>query len=138
MEAFMYQAALYCAPCGEKIRADLDAAGKRPEDPAAESTYDSDVYPKGPYPDGGGEADSPQHCDACNVFLENPLTQDGHAYVAEQVSEALTAILQGRREPIDHASALGRWIHHYDVSCVVRTGADAEASLDAYEITREA
>jgi len=29
----------------------------------------------GPYPDGGGEADAPQHCGGCGVFLENPLTR---------------------------------------------------------------
>ncbi|KKL11925.1 hypothetical protein LCGC14_2540860, partial [marine sediment metagenome] len=36
-----------------------------------------------PYLDGGGEADTPQHCDHCSVFLENPLTGDGYAYVIE-------------------------------------------------------
>jgi hypothetical protein len=46
-----------------------------------ESSYDSDEWPKGPYCDGGGEADNPQHCACCTVFLCNPLTQDGVAYV---------------------------------------------------------
>jgi hypothetical protein len=43
----------------------------------SESDYDSDDLPKGPYADGGGEADTPQHCDDCRRFLENPLTGDG-------------------------------------------------------------
>ena len=41
-----------------------------------ESDYDSDDLSKGPYPDDGGEADTPRHCDTCGVFLENPLTAD--------------------------------------------------------------
>lgn len=85
MKAYMYCAAMYCGPCGENLRAQLDAAGKRPADPNAESTYDSDDYPKGPYSAGGGEADTPQHCDACGVHLENPLTPDGVAYVADAI-----------------------------------------------------
>jgi len=41
-----------------------------------ESDYDRDNLPKGPCPDDGGEADTPQHCDTCGVFLGNPLTAD--------------------------------------------------------------
>jgi hypothetical protein len=74
MNAYMYQAALWCEPCGLAIMARLNEAGKMPEAPADERTYDSDDYPKGPYPDGGGESDSPEHCDGCGVFLRNPLT----------------------------------------------------------------
>lgn len=86
MNAYLYAAALYCGPCGETIRADLDRAGKRPPNRDNESSYDSDQYPKGPYSDGGGESDSPCHCDACGAFLENPLTDDGVEYVREQVA----------------------------------------------------
>lgn len=132
MDVFMFKAALYCAPCGEKIRVDLDAAGKRPADVDSESSFDSDDYPKGPFADG--EADSPQHCDACNAFLENSLTSEGEAYLAEQISEAIVAILQGRREPIKIDSAIGQWINHYTVSCVVRTGYDSEAMITANEM----
>jgi hypothetical protein len=32
----------------------------------SESDYDSEDLPKGPYADGGGEADTPQHCDVGN------------------------------------------------------------------------
>lgn len=52
-------------------------------DASDEGSYDSDDFPKGPYPEGGGEADTPQHCDSCHEFLENPLTSDGMAYVRE-------------------------------------------------------
>jgi len=40
------------------------------------------------YCNGGGEADSPQHCASCGAFLENPLTGDGYAYVAEQLDNS--------------------------------------------------
>lgn len=85
----MYLAALFCEGCGLEKRRLLDAAGLRPDDPDDETTYDSDDYPKGPYPDGGGEADCPQHCAACGEHLENPLTTDGQAYVREAVAEGL-------------------------------------------------
>lgn len=80
MKAYIYCAALYCESCGDIIRANLESAGKAPLKLENESTWDSDTYPKGPYSDGGGEADCPQHCDSCGVFLENALTDDGDAY----------------------------------------------------------
>ena len=52
-------------------------------DPEDEHAYDSDDYPKGPDGDGGGEADSPQHCGMCGLFLNNPLTDDGREYVID-------------------------------------------------------
>jgi len=84
---YIYAAALYCGCCGEAIRDTLTREGKAPRNPDDESSYDSDQFPKGPYPDGGGEADSPQHCDSCLTFLENPLTGDGLAYVREAIAE---------------------------------------------------
>lgn len=76
MNVYLFQAALLCEDCG------LIACSESPlpEHPEDENTYDSDEYPKGPYSDGGGEADTPQHCDYCRVFLENPLTVDGVDY----------------------------------------------------------
>lgn len=86
MKAYIYQAALWCETCAAELE-------RRPVPPGAnlddEGTYDSDQYPKGPYGDGGGEADCPQHCDGCNAFLQNPLTPDGFAYYRETISKAL-------------------------------------------------
>lgn len=79
MRAFVYQAALLCDTCAAVAMAEL--AGT-PE----EGNEDSGHYPQGPYENGGGEADCPQHCDHCNVFLKNPLTGDGVAYVVERLS----------------------------------------------------
>lgn len=77
---YVYQSALYCEPCGEAVEHDVFAAG-------VFESADSDDAPQGPYADGGGEADSPQHCDACGAFLDNPLTGDGVAYVADLLGQ---------------------------------------------------
>ena len=48
----------------------------------AESS-DPDDFPQECNQEGGGEADGPQHCGDCGVFLENALTTDGDTYVKE-------------------------------------------------------
>lgn len=73
MDAYIYQADIYCKDCANEIRK-IKSLGENSED-----------YPQGPFPDGGGEADSPQHCGDCGLFLENPLTEDGQDYVKEEV-----------------------------------------------------
>ena len=83
MDCYIYQAELVCEDCGKRIRHALTIAGEAPTDPDEERSYDSDKFPKGPYANGGGEADSPQCCGSCGVFLENPLTTDGEDYVRE-------------------------------------------------------
>lgn len=97
MRAYIYQADIFCEDCGKRIRQELDA----PANVADEASYDSDEYPKGPYPEGGGEADSPHHCasgpDCINAIyvgeskvgvpLENPLTADGVQYVKDSEGE---------------------------------------------------
>lgn len=109
-DVYLYAAALLCADCGEAQRADLRASGDAPEDEDDESSYDSDDFPKGPYPDGRGEADSPQHCDHCHVFLENPLTDDGRTYVQEQVRLAYaTKDFRGSRDVVSE------WRVFYDI-----------------------
>lgn len=78
--AYIFRAALYCEACGE-LKAELFRADN------TEDTGDSDDFPQGPFPSGGGEADSPQHCDQCGLFLENPLTDQGRDYVRELIDE---------------------------------------------------
>lgn len=82
MNVFIFQGARLCEQCGHDAKVDLDL--NRPNDG---STYDSNDYPKGPLGYGGGEADSPQHCYECHVFLENPLTTDGMTYVIEMIRD---------------------------------------------------
>ena len=98
MDVYLYRAALYCTDCGESIKAHLHYA----KEGMSEYDYDSDDYPKGPFLDGGGEADCPNHCDACGIFLENPLTGDG----AEYVMAAL-------RENTGNQSVLAEWREFY-------------------------
>jgi hypothetical protein len=122
MDVYMYRAALLCAEHGEQVRQQLTAAGKAPADPSEEHTYDSDEFPKGPYPDGGGEADTPQHCDICGTFLENILTPDGDAYVREQAEpftypdddgDVAPWALVAERADDARQPALGDWIRFY-------------------------
>ena len=79
MDAYIFQAAMLCDECGKSVIRNLRKQGVK-------DTGDSDDFPQGPYSDGGGEADCPQHCDHCGEFLENPLTSDGAAYVREQLA----------------------------------------------------
>lgn len=87
MNVYIYQTELLCQECGEATRRHLRKLA--PQDVGDESSYDSDHYPKGPFPNGGGEADSPQHCGICGVFLENPLTDEGVEYVVDCIKRWL-------------------------------------------------
>lgn len=122
MKVYMYQAALLCEGCGKAQREHLDAAfaenGVEPVDADDESSYDSDRYPKGPYGDGGGEADCPQHCDQCGVFLGNPLTPDGDTYVREAAAPFEVRPDMSWSEIAEEAAAQGNevvaeWIEFY-------------------------
>jgi len=93
MDAYIYDADLYCEDCIAAIKAKLEADGNKPENPDDEISFDSGDWPKGPYPDGGGEADSFQHCADCGTFLENSLTTQGVKY---------------------HIAMLGDWILDHD------------------------
>jgi hypothetical protein len=77
MKGYVYQAAWICTPCGKEVMDKLETPAGYPD----EYTWDTDWYPKGPY--WIGESDSPEHCDICNLFLENPLPDDRLWYVAE-------------------------------------------------------
>lgn len=87
--AYIYRAALYCEGCTDEIKAILAKQGKVPAEPEDEYSYDSDDYPKGPFENGGGEADTPQHCNRCNCFLENPLTPDGKEWLRGEVIDGI-------------------------------------------------
>lgn len=114
MDVYVYQAALLCDECGIKRQHALTT----PLDPDDESTWDSGDYPKGPYPDGGGEADCPQHCDDCGCFLYNDLTSDGVQYVMDALE---SFIMDGRGDE----PTLIQWLANYDndtdeLYCMVR------------------
>jgi hypothetical protein len=99
---YMFQGGLYCEDCGQAIQVEIRKDGKAPEDEDDEDSFDSDDFPKGPFGDGGGEADSPQHCDSqahclnaiklpcgskIGAWLGNPLTSDGINHLTNSILE---------------------------------------------------
>jgi hypothetical protein len=82
MYVYIYKAELYCKLCGERIKRELGSQF---------DTGDSEDYPQGPYPNSGGEADSPHHCGNCGEFLETPLTPDGYEYVRDVLESYITS-----------------------------------------------
>jgi hypothetical protein len=94
-DAFIYQGNILCKSCARDLKKVL-------REKNVEDTGDSGDWPQGPYPDGGGEADSPTHCGngkdclesldigsgiPIGVWLENPLTEKGLKFVAERLAE---------------------------------------------------
>lgn len=76
--AYIFCADIYCDTCGESLKKDR----QKPV-----GLIDSNDYPV--QVDGTSEADSPQHCGMCHVFLENDLTPDGVNYTAELIANDL-------------------------------------------------
>lgn len=117
MNAYIYCADIYCEGCASAIKKDLHAKGLRPAYYKNESQFDSSEWPKGPFEDGGGESDSPQHCgnhEKClnaivwpdgtksGCFLENPLTEEGYSYVRDLETESPSEITK-------------LWLKFYDI-----------------------
>jgi len=107
MDAYVYQTALQCEDCAsqkmhclEYVNIVMGGQWPRP------GWQDSTCYPQGPYSNGGGEADGPQHCDACGVFLENPLSGDGTRYVNEK-------LIEHARDGSGNKDVLAKWAEHY-------------------------
>ena len=124
MDAYIYRAALWCGPCVIKalVAARKAAPGAINMSPAdalqqiasangftSESDYDSDDLPKGPITDGGGEADTPRHCEACKRFLANPLTGDGLIWVEDAIRDWLTT----RKATAATTDTLNEWADFY-------------------------
>lgn len=96
--AYAYQAALLCDKCGSALQSELASR-------VVEDDGDSQDFPQGPYPDGGGESDSAQFCSSGPHCLEAltvnghkvgcplrcPLTRDGADAVFRTVKSALVS-----------------------------------------------
>jgi len=104
MDAYIYKAALYCSDCAEVIRQGRDVHMW-----PRVMQEDSEYVPRGLYRNGGGEADTPQHCDACGRFLENPLTPDGTRYVIEK-------LVEHARDGNGDAKVLMEWAKFYNAA----------------------
>jgi hypothetical protein len=112
MDAYVYQAALLCGDCAVDRMNELEGlnmlCGSNPWPKYWTKPWtDSDSYPQGPYSNDGGEADCPQHCDVCGIFLENPLTGEGIRYVREKLTEHA-------RDGSGNENVLARWAKHYN------------------------
>lgn len=110
-DTYVFQAALWCDECILGFKEEVEM----PEgiDPRDESTYDSDHWPKGPYSDGGGEADAPSHCEGCGTFLENELTDEGVKYVVQACLDDLRLISQGAENLEEGSIPLTMWLPFY-------------------------
>ncbi len=101
MRATIYQAALYCDPCGRRIAESLQSANSRRGEYAIADldTGDSDDFPQ--IGQLVGESDSPDHCDAgekcldainlCDWGLEGSLYGSETGSIGALVVEKLTS-----------------------------------------------
>jgi len=118
MNVYIYQADVWCAVCAKKIIQELIEVENIPENVHNEATYDSDNFPKGPYPEGGGEADTPQHCAGCKAFLKNPLTSEGEKYVLDLLGEEDDPVVRlppkgWQYDTPKHSKRFVEWIDRY-------------------------
>ena len=98
MNVYIYNADIYCVDCAQEM---IDEYRER----GIADDGDSNTFPQGPYPNGGEEADCPQHCGDCGVFLENSLTSDGADYVLSHIADdpdCENAVTQQWREWYDY------------------------------------
>ena len=113
---YIYNADLYCKPCGmakiEQLNAalDKDVHGTLDWSNSPDLYEDSNSWPQ-EYHRGEGESDTPDHCGnpQCSRFLGRNLTHDGIEYVKESA-----------REELDRDGAIGAvvqgWLDFYGIS----------------------
>jgi hypothetical protein len=77
MNVYQFQAEILCEVCAEFYMNTHDKPAQ---------ADDSDEWPQGPYTSGGGEANFPCHCGACQDFLGNPLTSDGLNWLTDELN----------------------------------------------------
>jgi hypothetical protein len=103
-DVYMFQGSLYCEDCGRDIQDTMRKTDRSPPDEHDEESFDSNDFPKGPFGDGGGEADSIHHCDSnetclnavelpckskIGAWLGNSLTSDGDEWLASSIRESI-------------------------------------------------
>jgi hypothetical protein len=90
--AYIYQADVWCDDCGEKIKAAIarDNPDLVPRDPADESAFDSDAYPK--YYDADAEDSGPQNCAGCGEQLRarSPLSTSNRPRLPRSTKTIMT------------------------------------------------
>jgi hypothetical protein len=99
MNVYIFNADVFCADCAADI---IDECRER----GIDDDGDSNTYPQGPFPNGGGEADCPQHCGSCGAFLQNALTSEGDDYVLSAIADdPESTTVQEWREFYEHLEA---------------------------------
>lgn len=134
MDVYIYKGDIYCRSCGEAIIRRREAETGTPAGIMAnlDNREDSDAWPQGPFPNGGGEADTPQHCGNCKEFLQNPLTDDGRDYVKramETYANETWSFHDSFGQTCGSESVLEEWSDFYDIG-----PAPAEYSPDQGEL----
>ncbi len=76
---------------------------------AAAQGMTQDAPEWGPVFSTGDEADCPQHCGGCHVFLRNALTSDGVEYYLNRVADLLERGEASKR----HFHTVREWISFY-------------------------
>tara|TARA_Y100000310_G_C20062241_1_gene525543 strand:+ start:70 stop:492 length:423 start_codon:yes stop_codon:yes gene_type:complete len=110
---YIYNAALYCQPCGKALVEQFNGAlDKDTRNVLGWSNHpdlyeDSNTWPQ-EYSRHDGETDSPDHCETCHRFLGRRLTDDGVEYVRQSAVDDL-----------DQHGAIGDvvqgWLDYYGV-----------------------
>lgn len=115
MNAYVYNAALYCESCGEDIISRLESEGH--SEPPGATSEEWPILEMQP-----GESDGPQSCGGCGRFLENPLTPEGRAYVE-------TFARHG-----DMSATVREWCQFYDIPIL---DAEDRANLAKFDAMRD-
>ena len=113
---YIYNADLYCKPCGMAKIEQLNAALDKDVHGTLDWSNSPDLYEDSnswhqEYHRGEGESDTPDHCGTpqCSRFLGRNLTDDGIEYVKESA-----------REELDRDGAIGAvvqgWLDFYGIS----------------------
>lgn len=95
--SYGYDAALHCPDCA-------DAAGM-----LKEGAVDAQGGEAFAVFDQTDEADCPQHCDECHVFLYNSLTDEGVKYVVESLHN-----LEWEKRTESNLGVVREWADYYD------------------------
>ena len=124
---YIYQAYLYCKPCGDATieqlneALDKDIHGTLDWSNSPDLYEDSDSWPQA-YPKWEGESDSPDHCAQCHRFLGRHLTPDGVEYVKDLAAFEL-----------DRDGVIGEivqgWLDYYEIKLDYNQGVDKRISL---------
>lgn len=115
--AYVYQADLWCDACAADIARALRSTGTVPEDPSDHDSFDSDDYPKGPFPDDD-PSDAPHHCAGGRDCTRRIVLRDGKtvsALVSGLTEEGRKYVLE-RIQSLPQSALVAFWEEHYNLN----------------------